>query len=79
MEDGHEGGTCAPAAGDEPLAAAGDAKNSDGCWADANGDTIVCNIASFPQFSDLGPVVAETLRQHGIDASYAEPPDAYAR
>ena len=68
-----------PADGDARLTAAGYAKNSDGFWADANGDTIVCNIASFPQFSDLGPVVAETLRQHGIDASYAEPPDAYAR
>ena len=65
--------------GDARLTAAGYTKNKDDFWADSNGDTIVCNIASFPQFSDLGPVVAETLRQHGIDASYAEPPDAFAQ
>jgi peptide/nickel transport system substrate-binding protein len=68
-----------PADGDARLTAAGYTKNSKGFWADSNGDTIVCDIASFPQFSDLGPVLAETLRQHGIDASYAEPTDAYGQ
>ncbi|NJN82118.1 MAG: ABC transporter substrate-binding protein, partial [Caldilineaceae bacterium] len=64
-----------PADGDARLTAAGYTKNADGIWADAEGDTIKCPIASLPHFSDSGPVLAEMLKQSGIDASYSEPPD----
>ena len=38
---------------------------------------IKCDIISIPHFSDSGPVIAEMLRQGGIDASYNEPTDTY--
>ena len=41
-------------------------------------DTIKCNIVSLPHFSDSGPVLVEMLKQAGIEASYAEPPDVGA-
>ena len=72
-------GTYDKADGHARMTNAGYTKNDDGFYADASGDTITCDIASFPQFSDLGPTLAETLRQHGIDASYAEPTDAFGQ
>ncbi|MEM7538143.1 MAG: ABC transporter substrate-binding protein [Chloroflexota bacterium] len=65
-----------PEDGDARLEAAGYAKDGDGFWADADGNRITCNITSFSLWTDLGPVLSETLRQHGIDASYSEPTDA---
>lgn len=67
-----------PADGDARLTAAGYTKNAEGIWADADGDTIKCNIVSLPHFSDSGPVLVEMLKQAGIEASYAEPPDVGA-
>ena len=65
-----------PADGDARLIAAGYTKDDEGFWADAEGDRIQCNITSFALWTDLGPVLAETLRQHGIESSYSEPTDA---
>ncbi|MBN4064814.1 hypothetical protein JYU04_03660, partial [Dehalococcoides mccartyi] len=65
------------AKGDARMTAAGYTKNGDDFWADSSGDTITCDMVSWPQFSDMGPILAEALRQHGIDASYGEPTDAY--
>ncbi len=65
-----------PEDGDARLTAAGYSKDSEGFWADAEGERITCNITSFALWTDLGPVLSETLRQHGIDASYSEPTDA---
>ena len=64
-----------PADGDARLSEAGYSKDGEGYWADASGDRIKCNISSLPHFSDMGPVLVEMLKQHGIEASYAEPPD----
>ncbi|MBV7331371.1 ABC transporter substrate-binding protein [Chloroflexi bacterium TSY] len=65
-----------PADGDARLTAAGYAKDAEGFWADAEGDRIQCNITGFSLWTDLGPVLSETLRQHGIEASYSEPTDS---
>ncbi|MCL4835861.1 MAG: ABC transporter substrate-binding protein [Caldilineaceae bacterium] len=67
-----------PADGDARLIGAGYTKNADGIWADADGDTIKCYIASLPHFSDLGPVLVEMLKQGGIDTTFSVPPDAGA-
>jgi len=65
-----------PDEADQLLTDAGYAKDSEGFWADASGERIGCNIVSIPHFADMGPVVAELLRQHGIDSSYEQPTDA---
>ncbi len=64
-----------PDEGDQLLTDAGYIKDGDGFWADASGERITCEVIGIPQISDLGPVVAETLRQHGIDSSYEQPTD----
>ena len=63
--------------GDARLTAAGYTKDSEGFWADSAGERIKCNIVSFSLWTDLGPVLAETLKLHGIESSYSEPTDAY--
>jgi len=67
------------ARGDARLEGAGFAKNSDGVWADAQGNTINCEIIGFGPWVDLGPAVAEQLRLRGINSSYIQPPDASSR
>lgn len=64
-----------PEEGDRLLTEAGYTKDGEGFWADANGNRINCDIVSLPHFSDMGPVLVEMLRQHGIESSYSEPPD----
>ena len=59
---------------DALLTEAGYSMNSDGFWADGNGEVIKCNIISSAHFTDLGPVVAALLEQHGIESSWAQPP-----
>ncbi len=78
LEAEFEPGLYDPADADARMTAAGYTKNSEGIWADADGDTIKCNIVSLPHFSDMGPVLVEMLKQGGIEASYAEPPDVGA-
>jgi peptide/nickel transport system substrate-binding protein len=75
LEAKYEPGKYDPADGDARLTEAGYTKDSEGYWADAEGDRIKCYISSLPHFSDMGPVLVEMLKQHGIEASYAEPPD----
>jgi peptide/nickel transport system substrate-binding protein len=75
LEAEYQPGLYDPADGDQRLAEAGYAKDSQGFWADDSGDRIKCNISSLPHFSDLGPVLVEMLKQHGIEASYSEPPN----
>ena len=65
--------------GDALLSAAGYSKNSDGYWADSNGDTIKCNIIGSGHFTDLGPALAATLERHGIESTWSQPPDVWAR
>jgi peptide/nickel transport system substrate-binding protein len=47
-----------------------------GFWTDSSGSKITCNIVAFGIFSDIGPVIAQTLVNAGIESSYSEPPDA---
>ncbi|MFN8441157.1 MAG: ABC transporter substrate-binding protein [Caldilineaceae bacterium] len=77
LEAKYEPGKYDPADADARLTAAGYTKDSEGFWADSTGDRIKCNITSFSLWTDLGPVLAETLKQHGIESSYNEPTDAY--
>jgi peptide/nickel transport system substrate-binding protein len=62
-----------PEKGAELLTAAGWAKDGD-FWA-KDGQTLTVPIESFTVMSDIGPVIAEQLRQQGVDASFALPPD----
>jgi peptide/nickel transport system substrate-binding protein len=78
LEARYQQGLYDPADGDARLIEAGYTKDSEGYWADADGDRIKCDIVSIPHFSDLGPVLTELLKQHGIEASYSEPPNAGA-
>lgn len=65
-----------PAKGEALLTAAGYAKDAEGFWANADG-LITCDILGSNVFADQGPVLAEQLRQHGIRASYGEPPNFF--
>ena len=68
-----------PARGDELLRGAGFTENSDGMWEDSGGNTINCEIVGFGPWVDLGPAVAQQLRNNGINADYGQPTDASSR
>ena len=67
-----------PARADELLRGTGYSKNADGYW-EVGGETIDCEIIGFGAWIDLGPAVAQQLRNHGINASYVQPTDASTR
>jgi peptide/nickel transport system substrate-binding protein len=54
-------------------------RGADGMWADASGKKISVPILGWAVFSDIGPIIAEMLRQQGIDASYDMPPDFFTQ
>lgn len=54
-------------------------KGSDGIWADAQGKKLSFDITGWSFLSDIGPVVAQLLKQHGFDAKWTQPPDADSR
>jgi peptide/nickel transport system substrate-binding protein len=64
-----------PEKGTALLEGKGWAKNADGIWA-KDGTTLDVDIISFAVMADIGPVIAEQLRQQGVNASFAMPPDA---
>ena len=64
-----------PDEADQILTDAGYTKDGEGFWADESGDRISCEVIGITQLADLGPVIAEILRQSGIDASYEQPAD----
>jgi peptide/nickel transport system substrate-binding protein len=70
--------TTDPAKGDALLAKAGWKKNN-GMWNDATGQPVRLEILGFDVFADVGPVIAQQLKAHGINATYAQPPDAVDR
>ena len=41
--------------------------------------TLDLEITSFPVMADIGPVIAEQLRQQGVNASFGMPPDFFDR
>lgn len=63
-----------PERGDEFMQSAGFEKNGDGMW-ERDGEVLQMTLNGFEVFADIGPIVAEMLRQNGIDAEYAQPPD----
>lgn len=67
-----------PEKGAALLEGKGWAKNGDGVWA-KDGKTLDLDIGSFAVMADIGPVIAEQLRQQGINASFAMPPDFFDR
>lgn len=67
-----------PEKGTALLEGAGWAKNGDGLW-EKDGQTLDLDIGSFAVMADIGPVVAEQLRQQGVNASFAMPPDFFDR
>ncbi len=67
-----------PEKGAALLEGAGWAKNGDGLW-EKDGQTLDLDIGSFAVMADIGPVVAEQLRQQGVNASFAMPPDFFDR
>ena len=75
LEAEYQPGLYDPEDGDARLTAAGYTKDSEGFWADADGERIKCDIQSLPHFSDMGPVLVEMLKQHGIETTFAVPPD----
>ena len=68
-----------PAKGDELLTAKGWSKDGNGMWQDESGQPISLEIISFFDFTAVGPVVVEQLKQSGIEATYAEPPNIFDR
>lgn len=68
-----------PEKGAARLTKAGFEKDSDGIWRDSNGKSIKCDILGMGIFSDIGPVISAQLKKQGIEATYAEPPDAWDR
>lgn len=65
-----------PKKGDALLEKNGFKKGSDGIWADAQGNKLKFDIFGWTVFADIGPVVSQMLKKHGIEASYSMPPDA---
>jgi peptide/nickel transport system substrate-binding protein len=58
---------------------AGFAKDSEGFWADKDGNRPDADIyAGVPLFSDLAPVIAEQLRTAGFACEHKAPPDVWA-
>ncbi|MFT4037743.1 MAG: ABC transporter substrate-binding protein [Thermomicrobiales bacterium] len=68
-----------PAKGDELLTAKGWTKGGDGMWTDETGEPISIEIISFFDFTSVGPVIVEQLKQAGIEATYSEPPNFFER
>lgn len=67
-----------PEKADGLMMEAGYSKNSDGYW-ERDGNVVKCDILGFGIFNDFGPILATQLDDHGIESSYSNPPDAWAR
>lgn len=66
----------APRKADALLAGKGFVKEAGGFWTNAQGKRIKLDIIGLGSSgSAIGPVLAETLKRHGIEASFALPPD----
>ena len=67
-----------PEKGDALLEAKGWTKDGDN-WDDEAGNQVELEIISFFDFTSVGPIIVEQLKQAGIEATYAEPPDMFTR
>jgi peptide/nickel transport system substrate-binding protein len=68
-----------PEKGDALLTKMGWTKDGNGMWQDAAGAPVTMDIASFFDFTAVGPVVVEQLKRAGIEATYSEPPNFFDR
>jgi peptide/nickel transport system substrate-binding protein len=64
-----------PSKGDSILQGKGFTKGSDGIWVAPDGTPMNFDIISFFDFTSVGPVVVQQLKNAGINASYSEPPN----
>ena len=68
-----------PTTADSLMTKNGWKKGSDGIWADSKGQKLKFDITGWSFLSDIGPVVAQVLKKHGVDATWTQPPDSDAR
>ncbi len=52
-------------------------KDADGIWTDSSGNKLSITILSYSFLQSIPPVVAEQLKQQGVDATFAMPPDNF--
>jgi peptide/nickel transport system substrate-binding protein len=67
-----------PEKGDALLTESGWAKDGEGFWT-KDGVPLEVPIESLALFSDIGPVIAEQLRQHGVRSEFSLPTDILDR
>jgi peptide/nickel transport system substrate-binding protein len=68
-----------PDKGDSILQGKGYRKGSDGIWVAPDGTPLSFEMTSFFDFTSVGPVLSEQLRQAGVLAPYSEPPNFWDR
>ncbi|HEY1295788.1 MAG TPA: ABC transporter substrate-binding protein [Chloroflexota bacterium] len=64
-----------PSKGDSILQSKGFTRGSDGIWVSPQGTPMNFDIISFFDFTSVGPVVVQQLKNAGINATYSEPPN----
>jgi peptide/nickel transport system substrate-binding protein len=70
-------GTFDKAKGDELMQKAGYAKNASGIW-EKDGKPLTAVIEAIPVLNAVGPIVAQQLKNAGIDASFRSTPESRA-
>ncbi|MBV9170028.1 MAG: ABC transporter substrate-binding protein [Chloroflexi bacterium] len=68
-----------PSKGDSILQGKGYTKGPDGIWVAPDGARMQFDIISFFDFTSVGPVVVQQLKNAGIDTNYSEPPNWFDR
>ncbi|HEY1296364.1 MAG TPA: ABC transporter substrate-binding protein [Chloroflexota bacterium] len=68
-----------PSKGDAILRGKGFSKGPDGIWVAPDGTRMQFDIISFFDFTSVGPVVVQQLKNAGIDSNYSEPPNWFDR
>jgi len=77
IADSHGIGHFDKARGDELMQQAGYAKNAAGIW-EKDGKPLAAVIEAIPIFNAIGPVVAQQLKNAGVDASFRSTPESRA-
>jgi peptide/nickel transport system substrate-binding protein len=77
IADKHGIGTFDKAKGDELMQKAGYAKNASGIW-EKDGKPLTAVIEAIPVLNAVGPIVAQQLKNAGIDASFRSTPESRA-
>jgi peptide/nickel transport system substrate-binding protein len=77
IADKHGIGTFDKAKGDELMQKAGYAKNANGIW-EKDGKPLTAIIEAIPVLNAVGPIVAQQLKNAGIDASFRSTPESRA-